>query len=58
MGNPQLTQPPMSRAEMLVRKPPAVVFEAIVNPDITTQFWFTSGSGRLELGRPVGVGDV
>jgi uncharacterized protein YndB with AHSA1/START domain len=36
---------------MLIRKPVANVFEAIVNPDITTKFWFTKGSGRLELGK-------
>jgi uncharacterized protein YndB with AHSA1/START domain len=38
---------------MLIRKPVADVFEAIVNPDITTKFWFTKGSGRLELGKQV-----
>jgi uncharacterized protein YndB with AHSA1/START domain len=53
MGDPQRTQLPMSRTEMLVRKPAAEVFEAIVNPDITSQFWFTKGSGRLELGHQV-----
>jgi hypothetical protein len=31
----------------------ADVFEAFVNPDITTQFWFTKGSGRLEAGKQV-----
>jgi uncharacterized protein YndB with AHSA1/START domain len=38
---------------MLIRKPASAVFEAIVNPDVTTQFWFTRGSGRLELGQKV-----
>jgi uncharacterized protein YndB with AHSA1/START domain len=38
---------------MLIRKPVADVFEAFVNPDITTKFWFTKGSGRLEAGKPV-----
>jgi uncharacterized protein YndB with AHSA1/START domain len=38
---------------MLIRKPVAEVFEAIVNPDITTKFWFTRSSGRLAVGRPV-----
>jgi uncharacterized protein YndB with AHSA1/START domain len=36
---------------MLIRKPAAEVFEAIVNPQITTQFWFTRSSGRLEVGK-------
>jgi uncharacterized protein YndB with AHSA1/START domain len=53
MSSPQDTPPPRSRTEMLVRKPAAEVFEAIVNPDITTQFWFTKGTGRLELGTTV-----
>lgn len=49
---------------MLIRKPVAEVFEAFVNPQITTRFWFTKSSGRLELGKKVrwdwemfGVGD-
>ena len=38
---------------MLIRRPVADVFEAIVNPQITTQFWFTRSSGRLDAGKPV-----
>jgi uncharacterized protein YndB with AHSA1/START domain len=53
MDNPQLTTPPMSKTEMLVRKPAVEVFEAIVNPDITAQYWYTRGSGRLEVGKQV-----
>lgn len=41
------------KAEMLIRKPVAEVFEAFVNPDITTKFWFTKSSGRLEPGKQV-----
>jgi uncharacterized protein YndB with AHSA1/START domain len=37
-------------AEMLIRKPAAEVFEAIVDPTITTRFWFTKSSGRLVKG--------
>jgi len=33
---------------MLIRRPVAEVFEAFIDPDITTQFWFTRSSGRLE----------
>jgi uncharacterized protein YndB with AHSA1/START domain len=53
MANPQLTQVPVMKTGMLIRKPVAEVFEAFVNPDITTQFWFTRGSGRLEAGKQV-----
>jgi uncharacterized protein YndB with AHSA1/START domain len=35
---------------MLIRKPVAEVFEAFVDPAITSKFWFTRGSGRLEPG--------
>jgi uncharacterized protein YndB with AHSA1/START domain len=44
---------PMAKAEMLIRKPVAEVFEAFINPDITSKFWFTRGSRRLEVGKHV-----
>ena len=44
---------PVVRAQMLVRRPVAEVFEAFVDPEITTKFWFTKSSGRLEPGREV-----
>jgi len=51
--------------QMLIRRPVAEVFEAFVNPQITTKFWFTKSSGRLGPGEKVrwdwemfGVGDV
>lgn len=40
-------------AQMLIRKPVAEVFEAFVNPEITTQFWFTKSTGKLEEGNSV-----
>lgn len=42
-----LTQAPIAKAEMLIRKPVAEVFEAFVNPEITTKFWFTKSSGII-----------
>jgi len=53
MDNLQLTQVPVSKTGMLIRKPVAEVFEAFVNPDVTTKFWFTKSSGRLEAGKQV-----
>jgi uncharacterized protein YndB with AHSA1/START domain len=38
---------------MLIRRPVADVFEAFINPDITTKFWFTKSSGRLEADKQV-----
>ena len=44
---------PVAQAAMLIRKPVAEVFEAFVNPAITSKFWFTKGSGRLEAGKQI-----
>jgi uncharacterized protein YndB with AHSA1/START domain len=44
---------PSAKTAMLIRKPVAEVFEAFVDPDITSRFWFTRGSGRLEAGKQI-----
>ena len=44
---------PVAKAQMLIRKPAAQVFEALVDPAITSRFWFSRGSGRLEAGKQV-----
>ena len=44
---------PVACAQMLIRKPIAEVFEAFVNPEITSKFWFSRGDGRLEEGKSV-----
>jgi uncharacterized protein YndB with AHSA1/START domain len=48
-----LTRVPVVKTGMLIRKPVNEVFEAIVNPKITTNFWFTKSSGRLEVGKSI-----
>jgi uncharacterized protein YndB with AHSA1/START domain len=53
MDTMTLTAAPVMRTGMLIRRPAADVFEALVNPEITSQVWFTSGSGRLEPGAQV-----
>jgi uncharacterized protein YndB with AHSA1/START domain len=53
MKNLQLTQVPVAKTGMLIRKPVADVFEAFIDPSITTKFWFTRSSGRLEVGKQV-----
>lgn len=40
-------------ASMLIRKSAHEVFEAIVDPSITSKFWFTKGSERLASGKRV-----
>jgi uncharacterized protein YndB with AHSA1/START domain len=46
-------KPVVAKAELLIRKPVAQVFEAFIDPAITTQFWFTKSSGWLEAGKHV-----
>ena len=46
-------QPPVAKAQMLIRKPVAQVFQAFLDPAITSRFWFSKGSGRLESGKRV-----
>src|SRR5262245_62001923 len=53
MSNPQLKQRPVAKTGMLVRRPVADVFSAFIDPQITTKFWFTKSSARLEPGKEV-----
>jgi uncharacterized protein YndB with AHSA1/START domain len=53
MDHLTLTKAPIMKTGMLIRKPVAQVFEAFVNPDLTTRFWFTKSSGKLEPGKQV-----
>lgn len=36
------------QAQMLIRQPAAAVYEAFVDPVVTTRFWFTGSSGPLK----------
>ena len=44
---------PTVETQMLIRKPVDEVFQAFINPQITTEFWFTKSSGNLEKGKKV-----
>jgi uncharacterized protein YndB with AHSA1/START domain len=48
-----LAQAPVVKTQMLIRRPVREVFEAFIDPAITTRFWFTKSSGRLEQGQKV-----
>jgi uncharacterized protein YndB with AHSA1/START domain len=39
--------------QMLIRKPDSLVFQAFIDPAITTNFWFTKSSGHLETGKTI-----
>ena len=43
----------VARAEMLIRSPINKVFEAFVDPVITSKFWFSRGSAKLVAGESV-----
>lgn len=42
-----------AEAQLLIRKPPSEVFKAFIEPSITKNFWFTKGSGKLEVNKEV-----
>ncbi|MGK6352277.1 SRPBCC family protein [Parapedobacter sp. DT-150] len=44
---------PTVETQMMIRKPVATVFEAFIDPAVTTKFWFTKSSGRLETGKTI-----
>ena len=48
-----LSHTPVVKAEMLIRSPASDVFAAFTDPEITSRFWFSRGSGRLEQGAVV-----
>lgn len=37
----------IAKTEMLIRQPVVAVFQAFIDPAITTQFWFTKSSGKV-----------
>jgi uncharacterized protein YndB with AHSA1/START domain len=44
---------PIVETQMLIRKPVSQVFQAFIDPNITTNFWFTRSSGLLEVGKTI-----
>ncbi len=44
---------PTVETQMMIRKPVDVVFNAFIDPSVTTNFWFTKSSGQLETGKTV-----
>lgn len=43
-------KPPVVNPQLLIRKPAHEVFNALTDPEITTKFWFTKGSGKVVQG--------
>jgi uncharacterized protein YndB with AHSA1/START domain len=46
----RLTHIPAMKVGLLIRRPPGEVFQAFVDPAITTKFWFTKSSGKMTPG--------
>ncbi|WP_205313982.1 SRPBCC family protein [Pedobacter nanyangensis] len=44
---------PCVETQMLIRKPAAEVFNAFIDPAVTSNFWFTRSSGKLEAGKTI-----
>jgi uncharacterized protein YndB with AHSA1/START domain len=49
-GKLELTRIPSVKVEMLIRRTPAEVFQAIVDPEITTRIWYSKSSGKMTPG--------
>lgn len=49
----ELHKAPIAEVGMLIRKPVAEVYEAFIDPAVTSKFWFSHGSARLDSGRPI-----
>ena len=41
---------PIVRQQMLIRVPAKMIYDAFVDPDVTTKFWITHSDGKLEVG--------
>jgi uncharacterized protein YndB with AHSA1/START domain len=39
---------PTAKVSMMIRRPASEVYRAFVDPEITTKFWFTKSTGRLD----------
>ena len=50
MSDLKLTKIPAVKVGLLMRTPPERAFEAIADPSITTNFWYTKSSGRMTSG--------
>ena len=44
---------PFVEAQMLIRKSAEKVFQAFIDPELTTNFWFTKASDKLSIGKTV-----
>lgn len=48
-----MPNPVTIETQMMIRKPVSKVFKAFIDPEITSKFWFSSSTGKLEQGHTV-----
>jgi len=48
-----LSKPPVAKTNLLIRASVDTCFNAFIDPAVTTKFWFTKASGKLETGKRV-----
>jgi uncharacterized protein YndB with AHSA1/START domain len=48
-----MTNIPTVETQMMIRRPVSQVFQAFIDPAITSNFWFTKSSGKLEAGKTI-----
>lgn len=48
-----MNKAPVARTQMMIRRPVQDVFNAFIDPAVTTRFWFTKSSGPLAEGKTV-----
>ena len=46
-------QEPVAKTQMVIRRPVGEVFDAFVDPAITTRFWISRSTGKLAAGQTV-----
>ncbi len=44
---------PVAQAQMVIRRPVGEVFDAFVDPAITSRFWLSGSTGKLAVGQTV-----
>lgn len=44
---------PTVECQMMIRKHISEVFQAFIDPNVTTKFWYTKSNGRLEIGKTI-----
>lgn len=48
-----MINPVTIETQMMIRKPVQQVFDAFIHPEISSKFWFSSSTGKLEQGKTV-----